>query len=150
MKNISLGEFLRALRLERGMTQETLAARADIAAASLSSVERDKHQPQEATSARLLDALRVAKELSLTYKHYATTHMRLPDDYTWEAPDSATSLTWEHIAQDNDHCHADWINHCVRELAQQMGQEGLLDALLTLARVKGLNIPKSPSLNNPL
>lgn len=146
MRNTSVGQFIRALRLQRGMTQEILAGRADVAAASISSIERGKHEPQEHTSARILDVLRAHKELSRSEQKFAQVKMRLPEGYSWEAPNVSRMLSWDFINTHKENGYAPWINHCVREMTLQLGQEEMLDTLLTTARAKGLIIPETPSL----
>jgi len=146
MKNTSVGQFIRALRLQRGITQEILAGRADVAAASLSSIELDKHQAQEATAARILDVLRAHKEMTRSEQEFAKVRMRLPEDYSWEAPNVACMLSWDHIESNKAKGYSYWINHCVREMTLQLGQEAMLDTLLVTAKAKGLIIPENPSM----
>lgn len=146
MKNTTLGQFIRALRLQRGLTQEILAKNVGIATTHLSTIERDKHLPQEATSALLLDALRMEKEFTRSEREFANTKMRLPEGYSWDAPDKSRMLTWDFIETHKQSGYGYWVNHCVREMALQVGQEELLDILLKAATAKGITIPETPSM----
>lgn len=51
------GRWLRALRVERGLSIRQLAERASIGAGTLSDLERGRHRPSKATMARLAEAL---------------------------------------------------------------------------------------------
>lgn len=54
---MSIGHVIRALRLERGLTQEELALEAEVATSNVSRVERGERQPTSALLGRLADAL---------------------------------------------------------------------------------------------
>lgn len=54
-----IGERIRAVRLERGESQEAVARRADIATMTLLRVEHGRSQPSLATLAAIAEALEV-------------------------------------------------------------------------------------------
>lgn len=53
----SVGEKLRRLRKERGLTQSQLAQRAGIESQTISNLERDRYVPRGSTLQKLADAL---------------------------------------------------------------------------------------------
>lgn len=54
---MNIGEAIKALRIERGLTQEALALDADVATSHLSRIEQGKRKPSEDALARLAVAL---------------------------------------------------------------------------------------------
>ena len=56
---VSLGKLVKTLRKEAGLTQECLAARADIDNSLISRIERGKRNPTWATLSRLSQGLGV-------------------------------------------------------------------------------------------
>lgn len=146
MSRTSVPEFLKALRLQRELTQTELAIRAGMANTTVSGIELGDHSPHRSTVGRLLDVLRTQKELSRSEMVFAKKHLNLPDDYLWDVPNMVKPLTWEYIDKKSDQGLQPWITHAVRELTLQLGQEAMLDLLLTTARAKGLTIPETPSV----
>ncbi len=146
MSPASVPEFLKALRLQRELTQTELASRAGMSNTTVSGIELGDHRPHRGTTGRLLDVLRAQKELSRSEMSFAKKNLNLPDDYLWDVPNTKRPLTWEFIDDHSDQGLQPWITHCVRELTLQLGQEAMLDLILTTARAKGLSIPEVPSV----
>lgn len=146
MPKQSLGLFIQALRLQRGLTQNDLSKRADTAIATISALERDKNSPQRGTAERIVDALRSLQEFSASERTFAQKHMNLPEDYHWDNGQPPQGLTWDHINKHDQKGLQPWINHCVREMTLVVGQEQMLDLLLTTARNKDITIPETPSV----
>ena len=64
MKNTTLGEFIRQIRVQKGISLRELARRADISPAFLSDIERDRRNPSDPILIKLAQQLDVhTKEL---------------------------------------------------------------------------------------
>lgn len=141
----TLGEFLRSLRLQRNLTQSTLAQRADVVVKTISQIENDDGQrgPHRATLARLVDVLRASKELTRSERTFVSEF--LDEEYSWDSQLAPDALTWEMVLEDGPRSYKGWIKHCVAEMTQVLGREEMLYLLLTTARTKGIDIPVTPS-----
>ncbi len=75
---MSIGQVIRALRVERGLTQEELALEADVATSNISRIESGQRLPTFDVLRRLADALRT----SVSRIHALAEEMApdLPDD----------------------------------------------------------------------
>lgn len=60
---IHLGKTIRRMRIERGISQQTLAKDADLTASFLSLVENDRRQPSLTVLSRLASALKVPEDV---------------------------------------------------------------------------------------
>lgn len=91
---MTVGEMIRQLREEQGLSQTKLAATADISAATLSQFETGRKTPSLGSLLRLADALGVEPGELLPPKALAPSKSGLPEA-TW----SAEGLTDEQLAQ---------------------------------------------------
>lgn len=123
-----------------------LAARAGVAVATISNLERGLRYPNANTTANILDVFRTLKELTRSERIYAIKNLRLPEDYEWDVSSRAKPLGWDFIEENSASGLQPWINHCVREMTLVVGQEKMLDLLLITARSNGIAIPESPSV----
>lgn len=98
---MSIGQVIRALRIERGLTQEELALDADVATSNISRIESGQRQPTLA----LLRRLSVALDTSLSRIHAMAEGMEKPQAFQdrsfLEQADAISPLIHE-IASNHD------------------------------------------------
>ncbi|MCL4544866.1 MAG: tetratricopeptide repeat protein [Chloroflexi bacterium] len=76
----SLGDLLRRLRLERGLTQELLAERAEMSVRGLQKVERGETRPYRETLERLMIALEIDPQMAETLRVLGRGHPRRSEE----------------------------------------------------------------------
>lgn len=72
MRNVSLGQEIRRLRMEAGITLRGFAGRLDVSAAHLSDIEHDRRRPSEALLQRIAHELRRYGATYESFEHLVT------------------------------------------------------------------------------
>lgn len=136
-----IGDFLYNLRLSRNITQEELARRAGCANNTVSRLESGLAFPQRGTVARILSALRAAKELTPQQKRFVRSYLNLPDGYSLDEPETMLPpLTMDVVRDRADVPTQVWINHTVSEIVNTVGRGRALELLLQMASANGITI----------
>jgi transcriptional regulator with XRE-family HTH domain len=139
-----LGEWLRGCRDVRGLRLRDIAASTGKTVETISRIERGEvSRPHLTTLVRIVDALRMHKELSDAERDYLVAHTDLARSYKLDEPIGQSSgVTFEWVLKNDPDNLRPWIEKVVDELTFQLGGPGSLEALMTLAQQRGISLRK--------
>ncbi len=91
---MEIGEKLRELRIQRGLTQEELADRCELSKGFISQVERELASPSIATLKDMLECLGVTLQSFFTDSSNEKTVFSPQDMFEKEDPEQGLKITW--------------------------------------------------------